>query len=132
MPLKGKILNTWEVETNAILDSNEVNDISTALESNPALRISRVLDMKRFVFSPTPTLTLTYLESFNSSICKTFPSLVTGGHVYVAMPPLYRIDHGREVYYALDDVREIHIYRKYKKIVKIPKCLFSVLKAWEK
>ena len=79
MPLRGKILNTWEVEPGQVLSSKEVHDISVALGVDPGSS-----DLSRLRYG---------------RIC----SLVSAGHVHVAMPPLYRIDVGKEVYYALDD-----------------------------
>ena len=116
MPLKGKILNTWEVETNAILDSNEVNDISTALGIEPGSEdLSGLRYGKICILADADSDGLHISSLLIALFVRHFPSLVTGGHVYVAMPPLYRIDHGREVYYALDDAERDSYIQKIQK-----------------
>lgn len=104
MPLKGKILNTWEVDASQVLGSQEVHDISLAIGVEPG---SGNLDGLRY----DKVCILADADSDGAHIAtllcalflKHFPALVEAGHVYVAMPPLYRIDIGREVFYALDD-----------------------------
>lgn len=104
MPLRGKILNTWEVESGQILASQEVHDISVALGIDPdsedlaGLRYGKVC-----ILADADSDGLHIATLLCALFVKHFPSLVRQGHVYVAMPPLYRIDVGKEVFYALDE-----------------------------
>jgi topoisomerase-4 subunit B len=104
MPLRGKILNSWEVDTGELLASQEVHNISIALgidpgdESIDALRYHKICILADADSDGQHIATLLCALFF-----KHFRALVTAGHVYVAMPPLYRIDIGKEVFYALDD-----------------------------
>jgi topoisomerase-4 subunit B len=104
MPLRGKILNTWEVDSNEILASQEVHDISVAIGLEPGsddlsnLRYARVCILADADSDGAHIATL-----LCALFLRHFRPLVMAGHVYVAMPPLYRIDIGKEVYYALDD-----------------------------
>jgi topoisomerase-4 subunit B len=91
MPLRGKILNTWEVDTAEILASTEVHDISVALGVDPG---SADISGLRYLHIATLLCAL-FLRHFRE--------LILAGHIYVAMPPLYRVDVGKEVYYALDE-----------------------------
>ena len=104
MPLRGKILNTWEVDTTEILGSQEVHDISVALGIDPGnpnlddLRYHKVCILADADSDGAHIATL-----ICALFLRHFRELVLAGHVYVAMPPLYRIDVGKEVFYALDD-----------------------------
>ena len=129
MPLKGKILNTWEVETNSILDSNEVNDISIALGIDPGSEdLSGLRYEKICILADADSDGLHIASLLIALFVRHFPSLVRGGHVYVAMPPLYRIDHGREVYYALDDAERDSYIQKIQKDSKNTKVLVQRFK----
>jgi len=104
MPLRGKILNTWEVDTTEILGSQEVHDISVALGIDPGnpnlddLRYHKVCILADADSDGAHIATL-----ICALFLRHFRELVLAGHVYVAMPPLYRIDVGKDVFYALDD-----------------------------
>ncbi len=104
MPLRGKILNTWEVDTAEILASQEVHDISVALGVDPGsdnidgLRYHKVCILADADSDGAHIATL-----LCALFLQHFRELVLSGHVYIAMPPLYRIDVGKEVFYALDD-----------------------------
>ncbi|MFC3031969.1 DNA topoisomerase IV subunit B [Pseudoalteromonas fenneropenaei] len=104
MPLRGKILNTWEVESGQILASQEVHDISVALGIDPdtddlsGLRYGKVC-----ILADADSDGLHIATLLCALFVKHFPTLVKRGHVFVAMPPLYRIDVGKDVYYALDE-----------------------------
>ena len=104
MPLRGKILNTWEVASGEILASQEVHDIAVALGVDPG---SRDLAGRRYgkvcILADADSDGLHIATLLCALFMQHFPALVEAGHVYVAMPPLYRIDVGKEVYYALDD-----------------------------
>ena len=116
MPLKGKILNTWEVETGSILASSEVNDISIALGIDPGSEdLSDLRYGKICILADADSDGLHIASLLIALFVKHFPILVRSGHVYVAMPPLYRIDHGKEVYYALDDLERDHFVQKLQK-----------------
>ena len=116
MPLKGKILNTWEVETGSILASSEVNDISIALGIDPGSEdLSDLRYGKICILADADSDGLHIASLLIALFVKHFPILVKSGHVYVAMPPLYRIDHGKEVYYALDDLERDHFVQKFQK-----------------
>ena len=116
MPLKGKILNTWEVETGSILASSEVNDISIALGIDPGSEdLSDLRYGKICILADADSDGLHIASLLIALFVKHFPVLVKSGHVYVAMPPLYRIDHGKEVFYALDDLERDHFVQKLQK-----------------
>jgi len=104
MPLRGKILNTWEVEAAEILGSQEVHDISVALGVDPANPdISNLRYHKICILADADSDGLHIATLLCALFLRHFRELVIAGHVYVAMPPLYRIDVGKEVFYALDD-----------------------------
>ena len=104
MPLRGKILNTWEVDSSEILASQEVHDIAVAIGVDPGsenlegLRYGKVCILADADSDGAHIATL-----LCALFCRHFPALVQAGHVYVAMPPLYRIDVGKDVFYALDE-----------------------------
>ena len=104
MPLRGKILNTWEVDAAEILGSQEVHDISVALGVDPG---NDSLDGLRYhkicILADADSDGLHIATLLCALFLRHFRELVLAGHVYVAMPPLYRIDVGKEVFYALDD-----------------------------
>ena len=104
MPLRGKILNTWEVDSQEILASQEVHDISVALGVDPALESTDSLRYHKVcILADADSDGLHIATLLCALFVRHFRPLVSAGHVYVAMPPLFRIDVGKEVYYALDD-----------------------------
>ncbi len=104
MPLRGKILNTWEVDSQEILGSQEVHDISVALGVDPALESTDSLRYHKIcILADADSDGLHIATLLCALFVRHFRPLVSAGHVYVAMPPLFRIDVGKEVYYALDD-----------------------------
>lgn len=104
MPLRGKILNTWEVDSSEILASQEVHDISVALGIDPGSDdLSGLRYGKICILADADSDGLHIASLLIALFVRHFPALVNHGHVYVAMPPLYRIDVGKEVFYALDE-----------------------------
>ncbi len=104
MPLRGKILNTWEVDSSEILASQEVHDIAVAIGVDPASNdLSGLRYGKICVLADADSDGLHIATLLCALFVQHFRVLVEAGHVYIAMPPLYRIDVGKEVYYALDD-----------------------------
>ncbi|MBM2830215.1 MAG: topoisomerase subunit [Gammaproteobacteria bacterium] len=107
MPLRGKILNTWEVDSTEILASKEVHDITVAIGVDPG---SNNLEGLRYgkicILADADSDGLHIATLLCALFVKHFRPLVEHGHIYVAMPPLYRIDIGKEVYYALDDAEK--------------------------
>jgi len=104
LPLRGKILNTWEVDSQEILASIEVHNISVALGIDPATEdLSGLRYHKVCILADADSDGLHIATLICALFVKHFRALVKAGHVYVAMPPLYRIDVGKEVYYALDE-----------------------------
>ncbi len=104
MPLRGKILNTWEVDSEQVLASQEVHDISVAIGVEPGncnpeqLRYGKICILADADSDGAHIATL-----LCALFVRHFRPLVENGHVYIAMPPLYRIDVGKEVFYALDE-----------------------------
>jgi topoisomerase-4 subunit B len=96
MPLRGKILNTWEVEPAAVLQSQEVHDISVALGVDPGSSDIGGLRYHKVCI-------LADADSDGEHIATLLCALVAGGHIYVCMPPLFRVDVGKTIYYALDE-----------------------------
>ena len=104
LPLRGKILNTWEVDAQEILASQEVHNISVALGIDPGSDdLSGLRYHKVCILADADSDGLHIATLICALFVRHFPALVKEGHVHVAMPPLYRIDVGKEVYYALDD-----------------------------
>jgi topoisomerase-4 subunit B len=104
MPLRGKILNTWEVDPAEVLGSQEVSDIATAIGVEPgADRIEGLRYGKICILADADSDGAHIATLLCALFLRHFRALVGAGHVHVAMPPLYRIDVGKEVFYALDD-----------------------------
>ena len=116
MPLRGKILNTWEVDTAEILASQEVHDISIAIGVDPS---KSNLDDLRYhkicILADADSDGLHIATLLCALFLRHFRELVMRGHVYVAMPPLFRIDVGKQVYYALDDDERRAILERVEK-----------------
>ena len=113
MPLRGKILNTWEVDPSSVLASKEISDISTAIGVSPnsddlsELRYGKICvlcDADSDGYHIATLLTCLFVKHFRP--------LVEMGNIYIAVPPLYRIDIGKEAFYALDDSEKEEIIRK--------------------
>ena len=104
MPLRGKILNTWEVDSAQVLGSQEVHDISVAIGVEPgSSEIKGLRYGKVCILADADSDGLHIATLLCALFLRHFRTLVQQGHVYVAMPPLYRIDVGKEVFYALDE-----------------------------
>ncbi len=104
MPLRGKILNTWEVDAGQVLASQEVHDISVAIGMDPDSEdLSQLRYGKICILADADSDGLHIATLLCALFTKHFRTLVEAGHVYVALPPLYRIDVGKDVYYALDE-----------------------------
>jgi topoisomerase-4 subunit B len=107
MPLRGKILNTWEVSPDQVLASQEVHDISVALGVEPGSS-----DIKGLRYGKVCVLADADSDGYHIAtlLCalflRHFRSLVEAGHIYIAIPPLYRIDVGKEIFYALDEAEK--------------------------
>jgi len=107
MPLRGKILNTWEVDAGQVLASQEVHDISVAIGIDPdSADLSGLRYGKICILADADSDGLHIATLLCALFTKHYRALVEAGHVYVAMPPLYRIDVGKDVYYALDDAEK--------------------------
>lgn len=115
MPLRGKILNTWEVDSSELLASDEVHNIAIALGVDPdsdtteGLRYGKVC-----ILADADSDGLHIATLLCALFVRHFRKLVEEGHVYVAMPPLFRVDIGKEVYYALDDEERVGILNRIK------------------
>ena len=115
LPLKGKILNTWEVDQDKIMQSKEVHDIAVAIGVDPGSE-----DLAQLRYGKICILTDADSDGSHIStlLCalflRHFRPVVEKGHVFVALPPLYRIDHQKNVYYAQDDAEKEHIVSQIK------------------
>ncbi|MBW0296855.1 DNA topoisomerase IV subunit B [Shewanella xiamenensis] len=107
MPLRGKILNTWEVDASQVLASQEVHDISVAIGCDPDSNdISELRYGKICILADADSDGLHIATLLCALFLKHYRVLVEQGHVYIAMPPLFRIDIGKDVYYALDEAEK--------------------------
>lgn len=107
MPLRGKILNTWEVDSAQVLSSKEVHDISVAIGVDPGeTNLEELRYGKICILADADSDGLHIATLLCGLFLKHFRALVENGHIYVAMPPLYRIDVGKNIYYALDDAEK--------------------------
>ncbi|HSR64502.1 MAG TPA: DNA topoisomerase IV subunit B [Xanthomonadaceae bacterium] len=104
LPLRGKILNTWEVASGSVLASQEVHDLAVAIGCDPGkddiggLRYGKVV-----ILADADSDGLHIATLLSALFLRHFPALVAAGHVFVAMPPLFRVDVGKQVFYALDE-----------------------------
>ncbi|MET0813957.1 MAG: toprim domain-containing protein, partial [Pseudoxanthomonas sp.] len=104
LPLRGKILNTWEVASGGVLASNEVHDLAVAIGCDPGkdditgLRYGKVV-----ILADADSDGLHIATLLTALFLKHFPALVQAGNIFVAMPPLFRVDVGKQVFYALDE-----------------------------
>ncbi len=116
MPLRGKILNTWEVDSEQVLASKEVHDIAIAMGVDPN---SHQLDDLRYhkicILADADSDGLHIATLLCALFLRHFRDVVAAGHIYVAMPPLYRIDVGQDVYYALDDDEKNSVLARIEK-----------------
>lgn len=116
MPLRGKILNTWEVSSDSVLQSQEIHDIAVALGVDPSSHdLSGLRYHKICILADADSDGLHIATLLCALFLKHFKPLVAAGHIYVAMPPLYRIDCGKEVYYALDDEQKNQVITRLQK-----------------
>ena len=115
LPLRGKILNTWEVSPEQVLASQEVHDIAVALGIDPDNDdLSQLRYGKVCILADADSDGLHIATLLCALFLRHFPKLVERGHVYVAMPPLYRIDLGKEMFYALDESEKDAILDRLK------------------
>ncbi len=113
LPLRGKILNTWEVETAAILKSNAIHDIAIAVGVDPGISdLSNLRYGKIIILADADSDGLHIAALLCALFLQHFRPLVEAGHIFVAMPPLYRIDQGKAVYYALDEIEKDDILKR--------------------
>ena len=104
LPLRGKILNTWEMESDRVLASQAIHDIAVALGLEPgSADLSKLRYGKVCILADADSDGAHIATLLCALFVRHFPALVEAGRVYVAMPPLYRIDVGKSVYYALDE-----------------------------
>ena len=110
MPLRGKILNTWEVSSDQVLASQEVHDISVAIGVEPGVSDLKGLRYGKIcILADADSDGLHIATLLCALFVRHFRALVEAGHVHVAMPPLFRIDVGKEVFYALDEAERVGI-----------------------
>ena len=110
MPLRGKILNTWEVDSGQVLASQEVHNIAIAIGVDPGSPdLSQLRYGKICILADADSDGLHIATLLCALFVRHFRPLVEAGHVFVAMPPLYRIDVGKEVFYALDEAEKAGI-----------------------
>ena len=113
MPLRGKILNSWEVDSSEVLASQEIHDISVALGVDPGDEdLSQLRYGKVCILADADSDGLHIATLLCALFVRHFPALVKAGHIFVAMPPLYRIDVAKEIHYALDDEEKDIILHK--------------------
>ncbi len=104
LPLRGKILNTWEVESSGVLASTEVHDLAVAIGCDPGHdKIDGLRYGKVIILADADSDGLHIATLLTALFLRHFPMLVRAGHIFVAMPPLFRIDIGKQVFYALDE-----------------------------
>ncbi len=104
LPLRGKILNTWEVESGGVLASTEVHDLAVAIGCDPGTdNIEGLRYGKVVILADADSDGLHIATLLAALFLRHFPALVRSGHIFVAMPPLFRVDVGKQVFYALDE-----------------------------
>jgi topoisomerase IV subunit B len=116
LPLRGKILNTWEVESTSVLASEEVHNLAVAIGCDPGkddlsgLRYGKVI-----ILADADSDGLHIATLLSALFLRHFPKLVSDGHVFVAMPPLFRVDVGKQVFYCLDESEKAAILQRIER-----------------
>ena len=119
LPLRGKILNTWEVETASVLKSTTIHDIATAVGVDPGISdLSNLRYRKIIILADADSDGLHIASLLCALFLRHFRPLVAAGNIFVAMPPLYRIDQGKKVYYALDEMEKDDILKRLDGVPK--------------
>ncbi|CAG0878758.1 unnamed protein product [Cyprideis torosa] len=129
MPLRGKILNTWEADPDQLLGSQEVHDISIAIGLDPGSDdLSKLRYHKICILADADSDGAHIATLLCALFVRHFRALVAAGHVYVAMPPLYRVDVGKEVFYAVDESERNAIMDRVQKEKKKGKIMVTRFK----
>jgi topoisomerase-4 subunit B len=116
LPLRGKILNTWEVESGSVLASQEVHDLAVAIGCDPGRDdISGLRYGKVVILADADSDGLHIATLLSALFLRHFPSLVRDGHVFVAMPPLFRVDVGKQLFYCLDEAERDALLQKIER-----------------
>ncbi len=116
LPLRGKILNTWEVESGSVLASQEVHDLAVAIGCDPGKDdISGLRYGKVIILADADSDGLHIATLLSALFLKHFPTLVRSGHAFVAMPPLFRVDVGKQVFYCLDEAERDAMLEKIER-----------------
>ena len=116
LPLRGKILNTWEVESGQVLSSQEVHDLAVAIGCDPGKDdISGLRYGKVIILADADSDGLHIATLLSALFLKHFPALVRQGHAFVAMPPLFRVDAGKQVFYCLDEAERDAMLEKIER-----------------
>jgi topoisomerase-4 subunit B len=116
LPLRGKILNTWEVESGSVLASQEVHDLAVAIGCDPGKDdISGLRYGKVVILADADSDGLHIATLLAALFLRHFPKLVHEGHVFVAMPPLFRVDVGKQVFYCLDEAERDAMLQKIER-----------------
>ncbi|MFC5525609.1 DNA topoisomerase IV subunit B [Rhodanobacter ginsengisoli] len=116
LPLRGKILNTWEVESGSVLASEEVHNLAIAIGCDPgkddlsSLRYGKVI-----ILADADSDGLHIATLLAALFLRHFPKLVSEGHVFVAMPPLFRVDVGKQVFYCLDESEKLAMLQRIER-----------------
>jgi topoisomerase-4 subunit B len=122
MSLKGKILNTWEVNTDAVTQSQEVKDIAMAVGLDPGCKeLTGLRYGKICILADADTDGAHIATLICALFLRHFRPLVEKGHLFVAQPPLFRIDQGKDVFYALDEEEKDQIVKQLTKQNKVKK-----------
>ena len=115
MPLRGKILNTWDLSSDEIIKSQEIKNLSTAIGVSPGnADVSSLRYGKICILADADSDGLHIATLLCALFLRHFKQLVQDGRIFIAMPPLYRIDCGRDVLYALDDLQKDNIIKEFK------------------
>ena len=116
LPLRGKILNTWEVESGSVLASEEVHNLAIAIGCDPGKNdLSGLRYGKVVILADADSDGLHIATLLTALFLKHFPTLVSEGHVFVAMPPLFRVDVGKQVFYCLDESEKAAILQRVER-----------------
>ena len=122
MPLRGKILNTWDLESSEIIKSQEIKNLSTAIGVLPGnADVSSLRYGKICILADADSDGLHIATLLCALFLRHFKPLVSDGRIFIAMPPLYRVDCGKEVLYALDELQKDKIVKDFKKKKNKPK-----------